>query len=267
MTIFQTFTPILNEMYPNIASRNCSIVFVSLDQEEAAFDQYRKTMSWPAIPFQDARRALLQIGLQVKSIPTLVLIDRMDKVLTASGVSELMNDRSLEHFPYESTAVDLAQGTNVEKLQRSASLIAFCEGCELGVQQIVADSLRDASIASAVPLVIPRSPRKDLLFASMSTTGKLCDALRLLCALPPSDKNTLRLVLVDLSGEQYFTVPIEVGVEEDRSSLRSLITNTISEIVHEYQSYSLEMKPMVKLPTSTEDVQDIEVPSPSDEMT
>lgn len=265
MTILQTFTPILNEMYPSIVSRNCSIVFVSLDQEEAAFEQYRKTMSWPAIPFQDARRALLQIGLQVKSIPTLVFIDRSGRVLTASGVAELMNDRFLEHFPYESTTVDLSEGTNVEKLQRSASLVAFCEGCSSEVQLIVAEALRGVGAANAAPLVIPRSPRKDLLFASMNSPGKLCDALRLLCALPPSDKNTLRLVLVDLSGEQFFSEPIEVGGEEDPSSLRNLITKTASDMVHEYQSYRLEMKPMVKLPTSGEDVQDIEVPSPSDE--
>ena len=253
-------------MYPNLIARNCSIVFVSLDQEEAAFDQYRKTMSWPAIPFQDARRALLQIGLQVKSIPTLVFIDREGKVVTASGVSELMNDPTLEQFPYESKAIDLSQGTNVEKLQRSSSIIAFCDGCSPEVQLVVKEVLQEITDTHSAPLVIPRAPRSDLLYASLSSPGKLCDALRLLCALPPSEKDTLRLVLVDLTGEHFFSALVELKNNEDSASLRSAIKETALDIVHKYQSYSLDMMPMVKLPTAAEDVQDIEVPSPSDEI-
>ena len=74
----QKFLPLLRAAYKPIKEQQNStnstlseIVFVSLDQSESEFEDYRKDIPFPALPFNDRRRALLQIGMNVKSIPSL----------------------------------------------------------------------------------------------------------------------------------------------------------------------------------------------------
>jgi thiol-disulfide isomerase/thioredoxin len=70
----ETFLPLLlsaNKALDNSSSSEVQFVFVSLDQNESEFEQYRKQIPFPALPFHDRRRALMQIGVNIKSIPSL----------------------------------------------------------------------------------------------------------------------------------------------------------------------------------------------------
>ena len=51
---------------------NAYIIYLQSEYDKEAYDKYRASMPWPAVPFRDARRASLQMGLGVKSIPALV---------------------------------------------------------------------------------------------------------------------------------------------------------------------------------------------------
>jgi hypothetical protein len=72
------FLPLLRAAYEaaqgkefNSTRPKTELVFVSLDQSEFEFDQYRKEIPFPALPFKDRRRALLQIGMNIRSVPSL----------------------------------------------------------------------------------------------------------------------------------------------------------------------------------------------------
>ena len=117
----------MNQSINQSIDQNVEIVYVSLDQEEAAFNEYRANMPWLTVPFADLRRGVLQIGLGVRSIPALIFVDENDSLLTSSGVTELLNDNTLSRFPWQNDVIDLSSGALVEKLQRSPALIAFTE--------------------------------------------------------------------------------------------------------------------------------------------
>jgi hypothetical protein len=256
-------------MYANLTAKNLSMVFVSLDQEEAAFDEYRKKMRWPAVPFRDARRALLQIGLGIKSIPALVLIDSVGKVLTSSGVTELMNDPDLERFPYGTGAVDLSVGTNVEKLQRSASIIAFADECSSELKTAARQVMNDLAAENNVPLRMPRAPRSDILFSIIDEPGKLNDALRMLCGLPSAARNVLQLVIIDLANEKHVSVSLPLSGDDGSSeALQASIRSGVTQLLSRYTDYTVRMEEMVKLPPPAEEEEtladDLEVPSPED---
>jgi nucleoredoxin len=74
----QTFLPLLRTAYETLQAKHknnsiakTEIIFVSLDQSEAEFDRYRKEVPFPALPFNDRRRALLQVGMNIRSVPSL----------------------------------------------------------------------------------------------------------------------------------------------------------------------------------------------------
>lgn len=74
----RAFTPVLRDFYQkaNSPAKKLEVVFVSRDESQANFDAYYKEMPWLALEFreQERIRALLA-GFQVKTIPTLVLVD------------------------------------------------------------------------------------------------------------------------------------------------------------------------------------------------
>lgn len=237
------------EAYANLTRQEppAEVIYVSLDQDETAFEAYRQKMTWPAVPFRDARRALLQLGLQVKSIPALVLLDPQGKVLTSSGVSELMTDPSLARYPYKTSGpVDLAAGLNVERLQRMVTLVAFTDGCDASTKDAVRRVLKEQCEASDVPVLLPRSQRAEVAFATLEEAGKLNDALRMLCSLPPSEENILHVVIIDLAREEY--VPLSFAASES-DDLEVKVKSAINGLVSGYRDYSIKVVQMPRLPT------------------
>ena len=232
----KTFSPILSASYNNVNATTLKfggyeVVFVSLDAEEEAFHSYRSTFPFPAIPFQDPRRALLQMALSVKSIPALVLVDEEGKIVTSSGVSCLMADEKMANFPWANDVIDLGMGSLVESLQRGPACIALTESLSKDGQQEVRKTFAQVSKASKRPVMLPRSPRDDLVFCVLETGGKLSDALRSLCNLPATGSHT---VIIDLSSEEY-------SVMEEQP----LSGDSLAAFERAYKNYSVKMRKVV----------------------
>lgn len=243
------FSPKLAAQYSAAAKlAGTEIVFVSLDTEEAEFHQYRASMPWPAVPFVDPRRALLQLALGVKSIPALVLLDGKGKVITSSGVTQFINDEKLERFPWGSDVLDLdsGNGTLVEALQRGPALIALTSDDK---KQDASSALAEVARLSRKPIMMPRGPREDLVFCTLGNTGKLASAIRSLASLDGSPKDGIVLILLDLSNEQFSVVEHKNGQEAS-----SLVTK-VAQVAEKYKRYELALSP-IKLPQSDSGVEE-----------
>jgi len=233
--------------------KNAEIIFVSLDQEEEAFDEYRSKMPWPAIPFRDVRRAVLQLGLNVKSIPALVFIDENGRILTSSGVTELLSDEPLTKFPWNDNNVDLSSGSMVEKLQRSSAVVALTENCDNDTKLAVQETMKKLTGEFNKPVMVPRSPRDgELLFCVLENEGKLSEIIRKLCLLPKTNqkKNVPEIILVDFINEEFAVGPILNN--NGTTDFKSLSATTVREFAETYKNYNIEMYPFAKLASSEE---------------
>jgi nucleoredoxin len=87
-------------MTPRIASAyerqngNVRVVFLSLDHSHAQFDEYFATMPWHAIPYDEDRHETLDrlselAQRPIKSIPTLIVLDREGRVVTSDGCRDV----------------------------------------------------------------------------------------------------------------------------------------------------------------------------------
>mmetsp|Transcript_3044 Transcript_3044/g.5199 ORF Transcript_3044/g.5199 Transcript_3044/m.5199 type:complete len:179 (-) Transcript_3044:96-632(-) len=96
------FTPRLAEFYNQMkeSGKNFEVVFVSSDQNEAAFNDYFKEMPWLAVPFSDRNlKQKLSENFGVRGIPTLVILDQQANTITLDGRSKVMNEGS--SFPWK----------------------------------------------------------------------------------------------------------------------------------------------------------------------
>lgn len=241
LTTDELITEIIEE------GKNTEIIFVSLDQEEEAFDTYRSSMPWPSIPFRDVRRALLQLGLGIKSIPALVFIDPEGRILTSSGVTELLSDEPLTKFPWSEINVDLSSGSMVEKLQRSSAVVALTENCDNSTKLALQETMKRLGGEFNKPVLIPRSPRDgELLFCVLEQEGKLSEIVRKICLLPKANvkKNAPELILVDFINEEFAVGPI---LNNNGTDFEELSLSGVKEFAENYRNYNMPMSPFAKL--------------------
>ncbi|UJR07139.1 hypothetical protein I4U23_011427 [Adineta vaga] len=89
----QNLTPILIKHYKEIQSElhdRFDIVFLSSDENEAAFDEYFQSMPWKALPYSDRdREKKLSEKLNVDGIPTLVVLSADGKIISRDGVGDI----------------------------------------------------------------------------------------------------------------------------------------------------------------------------------
>ena len=69
---------------------NVRVVFLSLDHNEAQFDEYFRTMPWHAVKYDEDRHEILNnlsdlIKKPVKSIPALLVFDKDGNLVTSDG--------------------------------------------------------------------------------------------------------------------------------------------------------------------------------------
>lgn len=80
----ESFLKMLKEFYSevNIDSKQCEILYVSLDHNEDEFKDHYAHMPWLAIPYTDrARAAMLRQHYKLNGIPQLVVIKSADGAL------------------------------------------------------------------------------------------------------------------------------------------------------------------------------------------
>ena len=96
----RAFTPQLVKAYETFKAKNCEIVFVSADKNQAAFDEYFGEQPWLAIPFddEDAREAIGS-KFEVGGYPTLVAVAADGTVISKKARGLFSEDPSLSSFP------------------------------------------------------------------------------------------------------------------------------------------------------------------------
>ena len=198
---------------------------MSLDSEEEAFNSYRVGMPWPAVGFRDTRRALLQMGLGIKSIPALVVLDPRGSVITSSGVTEIATNKTLHDLFTSDMAVDL--GESVETLQRHPVCIALCDANEKATTQALIGKIGTSATS---PASVPRGPRESLVYCVLDKSSKMADAIRSLCDIKASSAGELDVVLLDLVSEQFG----HMVCGQDAAAIESFGES--------YKGYSMELK-------------------------
>jgi nucleoredoxin len=96
------FTPELAKVYNTgaFASKQCEVVFVSADSDDASFTSYFAEQPWLAVPFSesDAREAL-ESKFEIQGYPTLVAVDASGAVISKNARGLVMQDPTLQTFP------------------------------------------------------------------------------------------------------------------------------------------------------------------------
>jgi thiol-disulfide isomerase/thioredoxin len=103
----KAFTPQLALKYQELvgASKNFDIVFVSSDRSEQDMEGYFREMPWKALPYSASRKKEeLSTKYDVKSLPTLVLLDERGNTITLDGRSTVTS----KPFPFGAVALEAA---------------------------------------------------------------------------------------------------------------------------------------------------------------
>lgn len=100
----RNFTPKLADVYQSINAdrKRWEIIFLSSDNNQSSFDDYRKTMPWVSLNVFDGDNAALKDKLSakygVRGIPTLVMLTPQGELITTKGRSGVVNKP--EEFPW-----------------------------------------------------------------------------------------------------------------------------------------------------------------------
>lgn len=115
------FTPILAGIYNQL--RECGaqfeVVFVSSDEDSDAFNKYRATMPWLAIPFADleSKKALNQ-QFEIEGIPSLVILQPENDGMAQRDGVELIYRYGVEAFPFSKQRLEELENEEREKHER-----------------------------------------------------------------------------------------------------------------------------------------------------
>ncbi|KFH09594.1 apicoplast-associated thioredoxin family protein Atrx1 [Toxoplasma gondii VAND] len=213
----QAFTPKLVEALKGWKEqgKDVSVVFVSNDRDEKAFEEYFKKMEgFVAIPFADTtRRALLQEALNVRSLPTLVWLSKEGEVLTRRGVPHVLEDPEGRNFPWKDKDVNDVSDS-VEGIADEPALILFMEHLDEKAKEEQEKALEEAMQALQSQKNDGGVPPLPRLFTAKSLSPRSI-ALRRICRqdLPDADKEKKGpiLTIVDLLDQSYFTALQEPG--------------------------------------------------------
>nr|XP_034182057.1 nucleoredoxin-like isoform X2 [Osmia lignaria] len=131
----KAFTPQLVDTYQRIRERghDFEVIFVSSDRSEESYNVYIESMPWLRIPFsQEERRKKLARALDVQAIPTLVVLDPRDNIITLDGRAELLEDPEGLNFPWTSRLVNILTEKYATSLHDAPAIILFVgEDCEI----------------------------------------------------------------------------------------------------------------------------------------
>eukprot|EP01018_Ginkgo_biloba_P027560 Gb_39281 [translate_table: standard] len=103
----RNFTPQLIDFYNELKNKGeaLEIIFISVDREEQAFEEYYGSMPWLALPFGDKIEKNLFRYFQIQGIPTLIVLNPNGKTIQTEGV-ELIEDYGILAYPFTAERLD-----------------------------------------------------------------------------------------------------------------------------------------------------------------
>uniref|UniRef100_A0A7S4R3S8 Thioredoxin domain-containing protein n=1 Tax=Alexandrium monilatum TaxID=311494 RepID=A0A7S4R3S8_9DINO len=211
------FTPQFTTAYNEaLKAKGMRCVLVSSDHDEESFDTYFGKMPWLALPYeQRARKEALSAHFQVRTIPTLALVDPSARLLTTEARDAVVRDPQGLGYPWAEPAVrDLAEG-EPGRVNSAPSVILLCEGSDAAEQQMAKEALEAVARDAPLPPERPQqhgepgveafsfAPAGYALFVATGgpLAGKVRELVRLPAALPGSPPS---LLLLDIPANGAF---------------------------------------------------------------
>jgi nucleoredoxin len=146
------FTPQLAETYTKMkaAGRDFELIFVSSDKDQASFDGYLAEMPWQALKFEDRKRkAELSEAFKVNGIPTLVVLDEKNNIITTSGRGSVAADPEGHKFPWVAEPVALLGEDSVDIVNEIPTVIFISNAQEAAeVEKKAKETLEALAIKS-----------------------------------------------------------------------------------------------------------------------
>jgi len=139
------FTPVLGESYKALkaAGKNVEAVFVSSDRDEDQFKEYLGEMPFLALPFAERKaKGALSNMFEVDGIPTLVILDENDKVITTNGRAAVAADPQGANFPWRLKPLEPLNDYTVQSINEKPTLF------------MVVDAADDAAAAARAEAVL-----------------------------------------------------------------------------------------------------------------
>ncbi len=118
---------------------------MSSDRDEKSFNEYLSSMPWLALPFSDrARKAKLSQAFGVQGIPTLVVLDEDDKVITKGGRGAVDADPDGLEFPWRPKPFEKLNGNTVDLVNEGPALILCLASDDEAAAKLKAEGLLGA---------------------------------------------------------------------------------------------------------------------------
>eukprot|EP00931_Biecheleriopsis_adriatica_P111358 TRINITY_DN85725_c0_g1_i1.p1 TRINITY_DN85725_c0_g1~~TRINITY_DN85725_c0_g1_i1.p1 ORF type:complete len:282 (+),score=44.39 TRINITY_DN85725_c0_g1_i1:41-847(+) len=201
------FTPVFVDSYlKHLEPKGLRCVLVSWDRDEASFTDYFSQMPWLALPYGDsARNKELGQLFNVKSIPTLALVDMEGRTITTEARNAVVEDPTGEGFPWRPPLVrDLAHG-HPGRINELPSLVYLCETTGPGEQ------------AKALEELTAVATDDSTLACFLGSGGPLSAQVRQLCGLPV--QGAPQLIFLDIPNGASFYVGPECAEVPSRAAV------------------------------------------------
>ncbi|XP_054710416.1 nucleoredoxin-like [Uloborus diversus] len=226
----KAFTPILVKLYKKLkkAGKKFEIIFVSSDRSEQSFKQYFSTMPWLAVPFsEEKKRKELGYVYGVGGIPSLILLDESNFVITKEGRLEVNEDPDGEDFPWKPKLVDELAEKHFSKLNEEPCLIFFtsCEEKEMELAHFALLPVAEEYEARLKRASIEENPIPKLNFF-YAGDAEICDSVRDIIGF--GDESPF-LVILDIANSKKY-------IHDKKDAISS---ETIGKFVRDFLSQKL----------------------------
>ncbi|CAD5222572.1 unnamed protein product [Bursaphelenchus xylophilus] len=120
----------LIDVYGKIKEKtsNFEIVFCSFDRTKESFEEYLSEMPWVGFPFDSEVTNNVRHAFDVQGIPTVVILDEDNNIITKHGKNILLSDPKCLEFPWKHKDLYELNEFTVQRITDLPTLIMFTEG-------------------------------------------------------------------------------------------------------------------------------------------
>jgi len=205
------FTPKLAAVYKAMKDSgrtDFEFIFVSSDNDEAAFNEYHGEMPWLALPYARRKeKELLSSRFGVNGIPTLVTIDAEGAVVNRNARPSASSDPTGVAFPWPPAPfAELSETveSNGFDINEKTALVVLYDGCSAAVQEaskaVLVSVAGDYVVASKA-----KGTEVDIIFFTASESSGPVERVKELCKLGESEDPVLLLLDIPDNGGFYTT--------------------------------------------------------------
>merc|ERR1711972_1189453 len=102
---------------------------------EESFENYFRAMPWLAVPYSSAAvRKELSLKFEVGGIPSLILVNKENVLITDNARAEVNQDTNALNFPWHPKMVDELTEKHAARLNTGPCLILFIDGSEKEIE-------------------------------------------------------------------------------------------------------------------------------------